>query len=112
MIHTENIFHDFQYSYDYNEDGSIAKKTSTNDDGDVTITEYTYDEHSNLLTEHTYEGGEIDSPSTNNTFSFYIYEKFQLKNEVYVATGERTSNSIPELPPIMWGDVCLYIHNH
>ncbi len=107
-----STFHDFQFSYDYNEDGSIAKKTSTNDDGYVTITEYTYDEHSNLLTEHTYEGGEIDSPSSNNTFSFYIYEKFQLENGVFVATGEQTSNSIPELPPLIWGDVCLYIHNH
>ena len=34
-----STFHDFQYSYDYNENGSIAKKTSTNDDGYVTITE-------------------------------------------------------------------------
>ena len=95
-----SIFHDYQYSYIYNSDGSIAKKIGTDDDGNITITEYTYDEHSNLLTEYTYADRWVSGLRTNNTFSFYIYEKFQLENGVYLATGERTDDYIPELPEL------------
>lgn len=91
----ESLIYEEEYSYEYS-DKLISRIIATNGNGYVSVTEYEYDRFGNPITTYIYCA---TSPSSNMEIcEFYCdtYEKYVLKDGVYVATGE--TSSAPDTP--------------
>lgn len=86
-----------EYRYEYS-DGRISVCIATDGDGNVYVMEYEYDKFGNLITAYSY--CTVSHSESENICEFYrySYEKYVLKDGVYVATGETSGALDMPLP--------------
>lgn len=90
--------------YDYNSDGTIAKKTTDYGGGYITVITYEYDENKNVTKESsvtTYEGSVTVDGTYVDVYTNEYYDDGNLKKVTKTTVGEEDE---PDVDFYFWGD--------
>lgn len=93
----ESYTEERDYRYEYS-DGHISVCIATDGNGNVYVTDYEYDKLGNLISAYNYCTASHSGSENICEFYRYSYEKYVLKDGVYVATGETSGALDTPLP--------------